>query len=199
MLRRSLPMGFAVVAGMLGCSSAESTPVDAEPGEEYVHRTVVELTPDGNRIRFDGDVSVSQSLAERLSAHNDRASSEPGIGTARQSITIDSSCAGSSIWIFDQASYGGNEICFYGQGSASLAGYCRSSSPCLYAGSWAEHVRSYWSGADWGMFGNQTPWCCGGACSSFSAYEQNPTVSTCEQLAKYLHLDILCIPCSPEQ
>lgn len=151
-------VGLVVAVGMVGCSSGEGSLV-VEPGEEYVHRTVVELTPEGSRILFDGHVSVAQSLAERLSADGRRGASESGIGTVQQSITKDSSCEGSSIWVFDQVSYGGNEICFYGQGSANLANYCRSSSPCVYVGTWAEHVRSYYSGDDWGMFGNQTPWC----------------------------------------
>ncbi len=188
---------FGASAALGACSGAGDESVTAtEPGE--VHRTVVELRPEGNVVLFDGTISTAQQKweiedrARRLTDPGDRRDSDV-LGTARQSITHDYDCAGSSLWIFSDTYMTGFDICFYGQGVADLSSYCRVHLGLTCIDWWDGAVRSYDAGQDYGFFGDYE-YCRGGACTGFAANAQQNVATSCEQAATELHLGLICSP-----
>lgn len=160
-----------IAAAIVGCGSS-GTPTTGEsappshkavvmpelqpvgPGE--VQRTVVHLNPDGTQSIKSFVIPQSQSQAER--AERVEMLKNPGM---RELITDDSSCADSDIWAFTGTGCDSSteyEICFYGEGTATMSDYTYCTAPLHYVceGSylvpWTDEVRSYWPGTEDGYW-----------------------------------------------
>ncbi len=139
----------------LGCGGGlplQSTSDDTAP----VHRTVVHLNADGSSTASVETITRAEQQAEieaRRAAHERRQDS--GIATRQDAISVDGGCAYSSMWMFDQINYHGSEICFYGEGIATLANYERAyfdGIELVLGGNWQAATRSYYAGNEQGAF-----------------------------------------------
>jgi hypothetical protein len=188
---------FATLAlGVAACGVADpgADPVQSPSAEpDTFTRTVVHIQADGTETVEQTTITAAQQRAEqdaRARILGGKASAPAGESDV---VTHDTGCAASSMWMFDQTSLAGNEICFFGSGYVNLASYCRGVS-C--PSSWSKAVRSYWAGSDSGLFStNTSPTCGSGGCfESFSPFQKALTVSSCGQISQYLGLQELCIP-----
>lgn len=190
-------VGISLIAASAACVADTSEPgiesIDVEADEVYT-RTIVHLAEDGTERVVQVQITRAEQLREQAERVAVASGEHEGLGTAAQAITQDSSCAGSSMWIFDQTNLAGNEICFHGAGSAFLGNYCRTAG-C--GSTWNHAVRSYWSGNEDGLFSYYGSFECGsshGTCDQFSTYQQQTTASSCEQNAGYIGLSRTCSP-----
>jgi hypothetical protein len=170
-----IPLIAALPVAVLLAACGTSAP-RSEPGATYT-RTIVTLDPDGTSAVREETVTAEQQAAEVAARE---AALRPGAasgaaGQVQEAISDDTSCAGASLWIFDQPGLTGREICFTGSGTAHLASYCRA---WMYKGSyrlcvetWSTATRSYYSGYESGYFTAAVP--DAGSCSS------TPSGSTC--------------------
>ncbi len=173
-----------------------------EPGDidlaaaevEIFTRTIVTLHDDGTETVEQRAVTLDAQLGDQDLRELRLVGEYEGLGTAADAISRDTGCAGSAIWIFDQANLTGNEICFVGAGTVNLASYCLDSA-C--SDQWDKNVRSYWAGVDSGLFSIGAGFTCGsgqGTCTEFASYQKSTTASSCEQQANYLGLQRRCVP-----
>jgi hypothetical protein len=138
----------------LGCGGSfqgQSTSDDAAT----IYRTVVRLNADGSSTVSTKEITRAQQQAEvaaRLAALKPRQSS--GIGVREDAISVDSDCVASSMWMFDNYNYAGGEICFYGQGTATLSDYWRFvlDGGEVVIGNWQAATKSYFAGTEQGAF-----------------------------------------------
>ena len=145
----------------LGCSggrAVDTTPPPPAPEGTYT-RTIVTFHGGAADVR-----------TEPIAPHAPRSAISPE--------TRDPSCLDSSMWMFDQQGFTGNEICFYnggggGGGAAcdnlgSYVRYCGPSGRCAYWYDGVDEARSWYSGEDSGYF-----WKSGSLITvSFSPYQQ---------------------------
>jgi hypothetical protein len=174
--------GILVTTFALACAAcAPETPADAPPDpatsanrpEDRVHRTVVQLNPDGTQTVHEGFVTRARSLADRAAA--ERAATAPRVatgneGTAVQAIEEDPlSCNGTSLWVYNATrstctvpSDSTGEICFKGTGTADLHNYyfwAWNPNPALPHWErvpWAGRVTRYYPGVSSGTFSDST-------------------------------------------
>ncbi len=85
-----------------------------------------------------------------------RAPTQHGLGLA--TVSVDSSCASTSLRIWDDFSYSGNEICFVGSGNAALDDF-----------GWNQRVRSWKSGDYSGHWYDGSQSCGGGLTPQYVA------------------------------
>ncbi len=142
----------------------------SDPVPSKVERTIVILNPNGAPPTVKKDEITYEQHQEELRAHQQRLTTPVnGIGTRQQAIAQDPSCAGSSMWMFDNPGNtvgsppNNHEICFYrpsndtGLSCTPLTNYTRA---CEWYGSfyfcstWGDEfvVMSYWAGQDEGWF-----------------------------------------------
>jgi|GEM_PF-5328942 len=155
-------VGFFVVlsSAMIGCGGAGSLPEDDSP----VYRTVVHLNGEDEPTVMVQEITRAEQRRQveaRLANLHRKDKSPEGIASTKQAISEDYDCNSSSMWMFDEENLQGNEICFYGPGTASLWNYHRGryfcpiepfSPDCEWLNSWATATRSYWSGIESGSF-----------------------------------------------
>jgi hypothetical protein len=173
-----------------GCAaSTEDGAASRSETSEALTRTIVTFDVDGTeKVRTETITRETQlrEIEERETFLGERAEPKPkdGVGTTSSALTLDSGCAGSSLWMFDGQNLSGNEICFTGAGWANLANYSDrmycSGNICSW-GTWAKNVRSLWAGVDPGALA----WCRG-----FSAWERRDVLSPDEQNSSSLSLDL---------
>ncbi|HZS38253.1 MAG TPA: hypothetical protein VFF06_15555 [Polyangia bacterium] len=133
--------------GFAGCAP------DSSPDGASFNRTIVVLHPDGTQDVRTEQITVEQQQTEIAVRAQRLQQAASGVGVAQQALTQDTGCAGSSMWLFDQATLTGNEICFTGQGYANFSSYfdtCYGTPP--RCNTWATSVRSFWSGFEGGYF-----------------------------------------------
>jgi len=173
-----------------------------EPGDidlaadeaEVFTRTIVTLHEDGTETVELREVTLDAQLGDQHLREVRLVGEYEGLGTAADAISRDTGCAGSAIWIFDQANLTGNEICFVGAGTVDLEAYCLNGA-C--SDRWGQNVRSYWAGVDSGLFSIGAGFTCGssqGTCQEFAPYQKSTTAYSCEQQARYLGLQRRCVP-----
>jgi len=156
----TLLAGFSLmVAACGGVEPGLGKPGD--PGQDKegtVSRTIVWLQSDGTAEVKTEEISRAQQQAEVAArqAMVQQKDSGSAIGTATQAVTVDPSCAPSSLWLFDDYNQtGANELCFfYGDGGIAYLSdystrYCNPTS-CFF-GNWRNSIRSYWAGLSGGM------------------------------------------------
>src|SRR5438132_11829274 len=102
-----------------GCQTppAEETNLD-----QAVYRTVVMRDSNGEDVAYRSTITRRDQLAE-IAQRRELIASGRLLGAAL--VSKDPSCAGSDMWLFDQAHLAGNEICFSGLGTADLRAYVR--------------------------------------------------------------------------
>jgi hypothetical protein len=138
---------MSVLAGMplAACSMPDSPRpsegANAETEAVTYARTIVRATSAGPSVRT-VYITADEKAAD-LEARRARGRGEI-LMTA-----VDTSCAGSSMWLFDGLDLGGNEICFFGPPGAYLGSYPDPQGP---SGTWASAVRSFWAGSESGYF-----------------------------------------------
>jgi hypothetical protein len=144
-----------------------NNPGDPEQANEgTVFRTIVWLQPDGTSEVKTVEISRAQRQAEVAARQEmvQQRDSGSAIATTTQALIVDPSCAGSSLWLFDDYNQtGSNELCFFRNpadppGEADNLGYysvryCYGYSvlSCHYF-TWQGRVRSYWAGVSGGAF-----------------------------------------------
>jgi len=118
-------------------------------------------------------------------------------GPVRQAtIYQDGSCAGRSLWLFDEINTSGNQLCLFvgnaNNNTVPVSNYPRAN---MFSG-WVGNIRSYWAGQDPGAFH------LGRATSPFAAFEQKNSVTSTVQNAATIsmvcgtsyNLDGGCVP-----
>lgn len=150
---------FALVVCSLAIATGCGAPTRDASDEPQLTRTIVTLAADGREHVEVQPLTRREQLAEiaaREASEARRAAARAqGLGVAEEPIQYDGSCLGSSLWVYDNADRSGNEICFFGQGIASLGSYsrwvCTPAWTC-YQSTWSAAVRSYWPGNEDGYF-----------------------------------------------
>lgn len=206
MARRAFDMvvrGLHAFAVLSAFAASTAACVAADPGDdalvepEAFTRTMVRLHEDGSADIEVVTISAEEQILDGEMAANGREPGPERVGTASQAITKDAGCASSSIHLFDQANFTGNEICFFGAGIVNLNNYCRNGgSICdIMSGRWGQHVRSYKTGSQWGRFSiDQYFTCAMSACAGFYENQLHSSVSSCEQTARYIGIQEVCVP-----
>jgi len=177
-----LPIAIAsltLAGAFYGCTATSA------PEEAVFQRTVVHLDGDRPPVVSTSAVTASEQRAQ-LAALTQAAPS----GVRQEAITSDASCMGSSMWLHDRPNQTGNELCFFGQGTANLANFADSVIPDAGGGnSWSGNVRSYWAGSSTGSFWGPSQQAGQLFCSSgFVAYQRANSVDDCTIAARQLNL-----------
>jgi hypothetical protein len=167
-MRRTITMR-SVITGAVACavalvsvacgSTADDPRASAGSEEQFVHRTVVQLHPDGTQTVHDAWVPLKQSLAEAQARQSQATPASSGsasqqttmgenVGTTTEAISMASCSDPKSIWLWDSNDYNPlngrytcppatyqNEICFEGAGRAFLGQYRRCTSQICMAAS----------------------------------------------------------------
>lgn len=163
---------FFLVAGAVlnasGCvGTADDAAASGDPeaaSDGIVHRTIVQFAPDGSIHPIYETVTVAQQQAEQAARAAFLEASRKGQiqSQALPSLQVDGGCAGASLWLFDQANLGGNELCLFKATTDDMAWLdlgtlCRGPF-CLTT--WANAVRSLWAGSDPGSLQSCTSTLC---------------------------------------
>jgi hypothetical protein len=141
MNRNAISVALTIaLASLAGCQE----PPDA-PGEPVFTRTLVRVDDQGNVTYEQREISLSQQQRDKRL----RELAERGVAA---SIVVDNSCAGASMWMFDQPGLTGNELCVFmfpkssNWSNSGLWLYPRG--PFGSLGTWLHAVRSLWAGAE---------------------------------------------------
>jgi hypothetical protein len=146
-MKKSVMMSKVAMVVLASCFTAGSTGCMAAAGsgdeESMVTVTSVHLAADGAPRVQQTMMTLAQERAESLAREQHlvslAAARTSGLGQAVQALSLDSGCAGASLWLFD-ASH--NRICFDGAGAASLYSFADGS------GTWAGQVTEFWPGSE---------------------------------------------------
>lgn len=171
---------FAVLSlALAGCVGAGDVETGAPQEEAQFTRTIVHLDADGSRTVKVVAITAAEQRAdvEALARAGGHVTLEDGaehVASAGQALSRDTSCLGSSIWLFDLPNMTGNEICFSGTGTVDLRDYGRGN-----GGLWARNVVSFWAGTRAGSLGkdstSNTCWshCTSSTCYPYCLYDQS--------------------------
>jgi hypothetical protein len=149
--------GMSLCAVLTGCVAGADSDVMSE--DPTYTETAVRLNADGTQTVTTRTITLSEELRENTA--RDRLANQAGvpavgterIGTASEEvITQNTSCPGSSFWLYDQVNRVGNKICYSGTGNIDLSNqyYCPAGS--IYCSLWNDIKKSYYSGVDSGFF-----------------------------------------------
>jgi hypothetical protein len=147
------------IAGCVASSDDEVVPQSAST----VQRTIVRVNADGTYDQTFETVTMAQQQAEidaRLALIE---ASRSGAGVHSDIVALDASCAGSDLWLFDQVSLGGRQLCMFlrDESSAFLdLGQILRFGPTGPIGTWSGAVRSLWAGVTPGNLTACTPTLC---------------------------------------
>jgi hypothetical protein len=154
-----------LVASLSACGQAPPSPAT-------IGRTIVILNPNGEHTIRRDVLTLEQHQQERIDYELLRAAPVDGVGERAQAINAghrDYSCAGSSLWMFDNAGNqpgsspaDANEICFYKNGFSGCADLTQYFRYCnIFGCNWGitgldvattggvfSYVQSYWGGSD---------------------------------------------------
>jgi len=173
-----------LLAALGGCSSAPTAESD-----QTITQTIVHFRGDQDPVVTTRVITVEEQQRE-VAARLARPAGTPsagGIGEAQQAITQDPGCASSDVALYDQANFMGNELCFYGGGTADLQTYAHSCfRPPICLGWWDE-VRSF--SANGSPYHGRFVEGDGNTYELFFAGEVAATVSTTVASARYLTID----------
>ncbi|MCC6555075.1 MAG: hypothetical protein IT372_19070 [Polyangiaceae bacterium] len=190
-------VGLSLIAASAACVADTSEPgiesIDVDADEVYT-RTIVHLAEDGTERVVQVQITRAEQLREPAELAAIASGEREGLGTAAQAISQDFSCLDTSIQMYDQTNFTGNEICFSGSGATYLYNYCRTGD-CMLR--WNQAVRSYKSGTASGLFSYRPYFTCGssqGTCNQFASNTDYNSATSCEQNANYLGLVMQCNP-----
>jgi hypothetical protein len=128
--------GAALALAVAGCEPAPT--ITAEDEKTIYTITVVEL-------RGDAPPVVQQTVVSRA----DELREQAGVGVVQSAISKDTSCVVQDLHLFDQTNFVGDEICFRGAGTATLANFTRTVSPPT---TWDSATLSFVAGESPGHF-----------------------------------------------
>ncbi|RJS27407.1 hypothetical protein DRW03_03315 [Corallococcus sp. H22C18031201] len=163
-------VGMTVLGGC-GGPPEEGPPAEAPaPQEERISQTILRQLPGGELTQETTYITRAEQLAQ-IAAREEYVRQIQS-GAPRQlmaGLTIDSGCAGSSLWLFDQPNRTGRQLCLYKNPAEDYAFidlgrviryYSPQPFPILLF--WTAAVRSLWAGEDAGNMAtcdNQTMAC----------------------------------------
>ena len=177
-----------VVSLMVMCSAAggfvappEQAGGDGEaapPPPQTVERTIVRFAADGTFEQTFDTVTVDQQQAE-VAARTAFLAGRHGQTTADLATLGIGGCAASDLWLFDNTSDTGNELCLF-RHAADDAAWLDLGTVCrgfLCLSTWSNAVRSLYSGADPGSLQSCTSSLCYTTpFVSFNAYQNITSV-----------------------
>ena len=167
----TISLVFLIASAALGANGCVETADDAAASgdpvaasENTVYRTIVQFAPDGSIQPIYETVTVAQQQAEQAAraAYLEASSKGQIQPQALPSLHVDGGCAGASLWLFDQANLGGNELCLFKAATDDMAWLdlgtlCRG--PFCFT-TWANAVRSLWAGSNPGSLQSCTSTLC---------------------------------------
>jgi hypothetical protein len=128
--------GAALALAIAGCEPAPA--ITAEDEKTIYTITVVELRGDRPPVVQRTTVSRADQLREQA-----------GVGVIESAISKQSSCVVQDLHMFDETNFVGDEICFRGAGTATLANYGRTIVPPT---TWDSATLSFIAGESPGHF-----------------------------------------------
>ncbi len=140
------------VASLTGCQAPARTANGSLDAVFTVTRAIV--GPDGS---FHVVGSFTETRAEQLTQRNKSANS-----SIQPDTVLDTTCADSDMWIYDQGRLQGNRLCLAGTGAVALSKFMY---PII--GTWNERAKSFWAGVGPGDFYSTLT-----GQINFTAYEQ---------------------------
>lgn len=186
----AIAMSVFLLAACGGAPSSEETTSTEQ--DALVSRTVVSFDAHGVATVKEDRITRAQQLAEieeRQRFVDAIEHPEHGIQKTSAATSLDGSCSGSSLWMFDGENLTGNEICFTGQGNADLSQYHDGAMTCgswyCFWPTWSKHVRSLWAGSDTGYLY---------PCMGWKAFERRNTLAQVEKDATWLYLTTYTCP-----
>lgn len=160
-IQRLLASSMVVVGVSASGCVTESDP--AEPAPDIVYRTIVQVRVDGSLEQRTEAITVAQQQAEQATRTAYLAAQREGTRPSPQVILTDSGCAAADLWLFDQPSITGNELCLFRSGLDPLGDELEFGRICRTArcgSTWDSAIRSIWAGSDQGFFFHCTPTLC---------------------------------------
>jgi hypothetical protein len=190
--------------GSVDKTGGSSSSSSAEWLAQEFTATRVEVGPDGAKVVAKGTITRAQQIARYDQRHGIIVS--PDVAATQEAsscVDVDTTCADSELWIYDETDEEGTELCVYATGANAIADFgdaltygCLGS--WVFEGglyfctkTWIGSVRSYWPGDQDGFFFSATANCCS-ACGEFDVYGNAVNADSCEQSAGYLGLDGVC-------
>ncbi|QSQ19160.1 hypothetical protein JY651_27855 [Pyxidicoccus parkwayensis] len=146
---------FGLMVGCGGPLEEEAAPPEVPEGqeqEELFTQTIVRQLADGTMTQETTFITRKEQLAQL--AEREALLKSLGKGVTQQDLddlVTDGSCAGSSLWLFDQTNLAGRQLCLYKQAGASQGWLSLTSIIRYFDGvgsiyTWSGAVRSLWAG-----------------------------------------------------
>jgi hypothetical protein len=187
----------SLTLGLAACGGADDTPLEVNAAGL---QRIVETT-----VRWDAEQQPLVESHELWVAPAAEPSDTP-FGSTSAGLSADSSCAGASLWLYDQPYLGGNRLCFFeggtGPRTVELSSFCRALSrecsatvgggvvcrdvACAPGSSWSGAVRSTWAGVDGGYLSYGGPT---GCVERFEPWQRSDTVGLCSAWSTTVQLD----------
>ncbi|MCY1015792.1 hypothetical protein [Pyxidicoccus sp. MSG2] len=180
--------GLTLVMGCGGPPEDLSTDAPEVREDALFSQTILRELPDGTMSQETTFITREEQLAQ-IEAR-DAIIRSLGTRVTQQDLDdllVDSGCAGSSLWLFDETSLQGNQLCLYkqvgaDQGWLSLGTIIRKFSSPFFL-TWANAVRSLYSGVHPGALQSCTATSCSATIyQTFNAYQRLNTISYATQL-----------------
>ncbi|PTL81589.1 hypothetical protein [Vitiosangium sp. GDMCC 1.1324] len=171
-----------------GCGGPQEDVSQDEPpadSEGLISQTIIRQQPDGALTQE--TVYITREEQQAQMEAREEYLRQLQSGTPRQlmaNLIIDSGCAGSSLWLFDQVGFTGRQLCLYKNPSETYAfidlgtviRYIAPTYPIQRIYFWTGAVKSLWSGVDAGNLAtcDNTRMACysNGPYVPFSAYQK---------------------------
>ena len=125
---RLFAMTLALAGGLVAGCGGESS--------DGAFVTSVTHQPDGTTSE-----KTSWLTSDELAKMDGERTALAALGGTGAAPSLDTGCAGASMWIFDGGSQTGNRICFAGTGTDNLASYTAPG-----GGNWSQKAKSFWGG-----------------------------------------------------
>ncbi|MCY1021341.1 hypothetical protein [Pyxidicoccus sp. MSG2] len=196
-MKRSWTWTLVSAVGLLfGCGGPPEDVSAEDPvgeSEELISQTIIRQLPGGELTQETTYITRAEQLAQ-IEAREEYVrrlkSGEPQQFMAN--LVIDSGCAGSSLWLFDQPNRQGRQLCLYKNPAEAYAfidlgkvvRYITPTYPYPMFVFWTASVRSLWSGEDAGNMAtcdtvimacySNAPWV------PFGAWQQLNDISTAQ-------------------
>jgi hypothetical protein len=126
-------ISLALTTAGVGCGT------DSNDGASV---TSVTHSADGSTL-----VKTVWMTSDELAALDSQREALAGLAANGVAASLDTTCAGASMWVYDDFWWVGNRICFAGPGDDFLASYAAPG-----GGDWSTQNKSFWAGSRSGSF-----------------------------------------------
>jgi hypothetical protein len=146
----STALAVSTISLAAGCA-VDDPAAAAETGDgDVVYRTTVKFSPDGHLEQRFEVVTPDQQRADNAEREAYIAARERGTQHLLPTLGVERVCSGDSLWLYDQANRGGNQLCLIKAAADDMAWLdlgtiCRTP---LCLSTWNNAVRSLWAGVD---------------------------------------------------